>query len=163
MTQGRQPPSNPEANSEASPEAAPKAKRKTVPERVIRLLTLQLILFMMLDLMAISGVIMVLIRHGHGFHAIALMAGHVIGVAIGLSWVAGTLISANRAPKDRIGLTLMFSPLRYVGALLSMFLIGSWLNHRVYVITLVLACIGTHVLFQVILGFMGVRMARAAT
>lgn len=101
---------------------------KLVPPEVLHRIIYGVVLAYGLDLTCVGLLLSMWSFIGHDFTVIAFLAGHGLALFVGLSWIVGTLYSANRSVNTKIATTLVLSPFRYVGGILILVGVAAYLD-----------------------------------
>ncbi|MDF1665865.1 MAG: hypothetical protein P1V97_29180, partial [Planctomycetota bacterium] len=87
------------------------------PPELLRRIIYRVTLAYGLDLTFVGVILSMWSFIGHDFTVIAVLAGHGLALFVGLSWIVGTLYSANRSVNTKIAATMVLTPFRYVGGI----------------------------------------------
>ena len=151
---------NAEQDQEAEPipknvrnEILGRAPEKLVPQEVLRRVTYGVILAYGLDLTFAGLLLSFWSAAGEDFSAIAFLAGHGLALAVGLSWIVGTILSANRSINAKMASTLVLTPLRYFGGIMILVGFAAYLEETKLIGILAFSFMFTQIFNHLLQGF----------
>lgn len=159
---------SPVDDAEPSPGVDPEARKKAlnkapppVPRGHLVKLWQRVILATGLDLTLVGLLVTGLVLTGSGGAVVPVLAGHGIAFLIGLSWVLGTLWSANRPPSQVLGSTVLLTPIRYIAGIAALLFVTAQLNDSAKNVPLIFSFIVTLVAWHMIEAMVTISLNQA--
>lgn len=138
------------------------APEKRVPRELLRRIVYGVILAYGVDLTLVGLLLSAWSFIGHDFSVIAIMAGHGLALMVGLSWIVGTLFSANSSVNTKMATTLVLSPLRYIGGILFLVGFAAYLDEPSLIATLGFSFMFSQIFNHLLQGFVTLALKAEA-